>query len=46
VISFFLAVVVGFADHNRQKNIFFGACGPAPSCEIAGSISVFGTPSN
>jgi hypothetical protein len=39
VISPFLVLVVGEADHEHQKSDLFGACGPAtPAGEFAGSI--------
>jgi hypothetical protein len=38
-ISFFLVLVVGFADHEHQKKTLYGACGPAlPAGEFASSI--------
>jgi hypothetical protein len=41
VISSYLVLVVGFADHEYQKTIFFGACGPAtPAGEVASSIEI------
>jgi hypothetical protein len=42
VISSFLVLVVGEADHEYQKSdLYFGACGPAtPAGEFASGINL------